>query len=259
MKKNRFQEVLKAGAMPIGHMIMEFGTRGIPRILDSTGLDFVLFDMEHSGIDNDRIADILAGCYGTSFAPFVRVPSSLYHFIARVLDAGALGIMVANVETAQQARDIVSHAKYPPQGHRGLGLGTAHNDYTMPDPPVYLKEANDATTIICQIESSLGVSNCEEIAAVPGVDVLWVGHFDLSASMGIVNQFQHPAFLAAMKRVSEAAKANGKAAGIQPGNWDQAQHWAALGYNVLSWQSDIALYRGALQAAVTKLATFRDR
>jgi 2-keto-3-deoxy-L-rhamnonate aldolase RhmA len=253
MKKNRFQEVLKSGAMPIGHMIMEFGTRGIPRILDSAGLDFVLFDMEHSGIGTDRVADLLAACHGTSFAPFVRVPSGLYHFIARVLDAGALGVMIANVETPQQARQIVDYVKYPPTGHRGLGLGAAHNDYRMPDPPVYLREANENTTVICQIESRAGVENCEEIAATPGVDCLWVGHFDLTASMGIVSQFQHPEFLAAMKRVADAAHARGKAAGVQPGNAEQAEQWIGLGYNALSWQSDISLYRGALASGVSNL------
>ena len=103
MKTNRLQQVVAEGRMPVGHMVWEFASRGIARILDSAGLDFVVYDMEHSGYDLDTIADLLAWTHGCSFAPFVRVPEGKYHFLARVLDAGALGVMVANVKTPEQA------------------------------------------------------------------------------------------------------------------------------------------------------------
>jgi 2-dehydro-3-deoxyglucarate aldolase/4-hydroxy-2-oxoheptanedioate aldolase len=140
--------------------------------------------------------------------------------------------------------------KYGPLGKRGLGLGAAHNDYVMPQPAEYLKQANENTTVICQIESAKGVENLESIAAVPGVDILWVGHFDLTQSLGIVAQFQHPRFLDALKQVPIAARHHGKAAGIQPGSREQAAEWMQLGYNVISWASDIAVYRGALAGGV---------
>lgn len=253
MKPNRFREVLAAGGMPVGHMIMEFATRGIARMLDNAGVDFALFDMEHSGISLDRVADLLAWCHGTSFAPFVRVPQPDYHFLARVMDAGALGVMVANVQSAEEAQRIVQAVKYAPLGQRGLGLGTAHNNYIAPDPASYLQEANQNTTIICQIESMAGVAASEAIAAVEGVDVLWVGHFDLTSSMGIVGQFGAPAFIDNLKRVVAAARERGKAAGIQPGNLEQAEQWIGLGFNAISWGADLAVYRTALQAAVQDL------
>ena len=140
--------------------------------------------------------------------------------------------------------------KYGPDGHRGLGLGTAHNDYVMPQPAEYLREANANTTVICQIESVKGLENLEAIAAVPGVDILWVGHFDLTQSMGIVAQFEHPRFREALSRVAEVARKHGMAAGIQPGSREQAAEWMKLGYNVISFSSDIAVYRTALAAAV---------
>jgi len=253
MKPNRFREVVAAGRIPVGHMIMEFGTRGIAKIGEAAGLDFLLIDMEHTGFDTERVADLIAWSKATPMAPFVRVPQGLYHFLARVMDAGALGVMVANVESAEQARSIVDAVKYAPLGRRGLGLGGAHNDYIPPDTAQYLRESNQNTTVICQIESTRGLANLDAIAHTEGVDVLWVGHFDLTQSMGIPGRFQHPEFLAAMRRVAEAAQKFGRRAGIQPGTMEQAEQFLEMGYNVLSFASDIAVYRTALTAAVRGL------
>lgn len=240
-------------------MIWEFATRGIAKIVESAGLDFVLIDMEHTAFDTERVADLVSWFKATDIAPFVRVPQPLYHFLARVLDAGALGVMVANVETAEAAKAIVDAVKYPPLGRRGLGLGGAHNDFTPPDPVAYLRQANENTTIICQIESTTGLSHCQAIAAVEGVDVLWVGHFDLSASLGIPGQFEHPRFVEALKAVVAAAQQHGKAAGLQPGDLRQAEAWMTLGFNVISWRTDVAVYRSALLSEMEALRSTAAR
>ncbi|MDX2270024.1 MAG: aldolase/citrate lyase family protein [Bryobacter sp.] len=252
MRSNLFQERLAAGEMPKGHMVWEFATRGMPRILDAAGLDFVVYDMEHSGFDLGAIADLLSANAHCRLTPFVRIPQDQYHFVARVLDAGAMGIMVPNVKNAEQARALVQYAKYPPTGIRGLGLGTAHNNYAMPSPAAYLAEANARTTVICQIEHPEGVRNAHEIAAVEGVDVLWVGHFDLSANQGIVGEFTHPDFLAALDTVVAAARTAGKVSAIQPGTPEQFQAWKARGFQVLSYGADFNLYRAALSDALAR-------
>src|SRR5713101_7668624 len=159
MKENRFQRILREGGVPVGHMIMEFGTRGIAKILEAAEVDFVVLDMEHTAFDAARIADLVAWFKATDIAPFVRVPQGVYHFLARTMDAGALGVMVGNVETAEQARSIVDAIKYAPMGKRGVGLGTAHTDYQQPDPKGYFDYANRNTTVICQIESETGLAN----------------------------------------------------------------------------------------------------
>ncbi|MGH9627427.1 MAG: HpcH/HpaI aldolase family protein [Bryobacteraceae bacterium] len=253
MKANRFREVLKRGGIPVGHMVQEFGTRGIAKILESVDIDFAVVDMEHTGSGSERIADLMAWFKATPIAPFVRVPQSLYHFIARTMDAGALGVMVANVETADQAKAIVNAVKYAPLGNRGVGLGTAHTDYVVPDPVQYFRESNENTTVICQIESAKGISNIDSIAATEGVDVLWVGHFDLTQSMGIPAQFQHPDFLAALDKVVAAGRKHSRGLGIQPGSFEQAEQWISAGFNIISWSSDIAVYRAALSASVSKV------
>jgi 2-dehydro-3-deoxyglucarate aldolase/4-hydroxy-2-oxoheptanedioate aldolase len=240
-------------------MIMEFATRGACKILDAAGVDFAVFDMEHSGIDLERVCDLIAWSNACSFTPFVRVPQGLYHFLARVMDAGAMGVMVANVETAEEARAIVDAAKYAPLGKRGVGLGTAHTGYVMPDPEQYFRDSNRTTVVICQIESETGVRNADAIAAVDGVDVLWVGHFDLTQSMGIPAQFHHERFLSALESVAAAARKHGRALGIQPGSYEQACEWMALGFNVISWQNDIAIYREALQSGVQRIREYPAR
>jgi 2-keto-3-deoxy-L-rhamnonate aldolase RhmA len=253
MKPNRFKQICEQGGIPAGHMIMEFATRGMAKLLEAAGVDFVLLDMEHTGFDTNHIADQIAWLKATSIAPFVRVPQNLYHFLARVMDAGALGVMVANVETPEEARAIIQSVKYAPLGNRGLGLGTAHNDYIPPDAPLYLRQANENTTVICQIESTKGLQNADAIAATEGVDVLWVGHFDLSQSMGIPAQFHNPDFLDAMRRVIDVVKKHGKRAGIQPNNAQQTEEWLDLGFNVISCGLDFAIYRDGLKARVEGL------
>jgi 2-dehydro-3-deoxyglucarate aldolase/4-hydroxy-2-oxoheptanedioate aldolase len=255
MKPNRLRKAVAEGRVPVGHMVWEFGTRGIAKIVESANLDFVLLDMEHSEFDTERIADLIAWFKATDIAPFVRVPQCVYHFMARVMDAGALGVMVANVETAEQAKLIVDSVKYPPMGKRGVGLGAAHTDYRGAEPVSFFQYANENSTVIAQIESPIGVQNVEAIATTPGVDILWVGHYDLSTGMGIPAQFQHPDFLAAMHKVCDVAKQHGKLAGIQPSNLEQAQQWREMGFNVFSWKTDSALFGGALRSEVEKLRT----
>ena len=253
MKDNRFKKVVAEGGIPVGHMISEFGTRGIARILATADLDFCLLDLEHTGFGHQDIADLVSWFAATDIAPFVRVPSADYHWIARTMDIGALGVMIPNVESAEEATRARDALKYLPLGKRGVGLGGAMNDYVHPNPPEFFKRSNENTTLICQIESTAGIENLEAIAQVEGVDCLWVGHFDLSNSMGIPADFQNRKFLAALKQVVRTAKAHKKTAGIQPNSIDQAKQWIDMGFNVISWTSDQALYKRALAAEVRSL------
>lgn len=253
MKPNKLKQVLAQGEIAVGHMVWEFPTRGMAGILQTADIDFTVIDMEHTSTGPADVADMCGWLRGSEIAPFVRVPEPEYHFIARTLDAGALGVMIPNVESAAAAKSVVDAVKYAPLGKRGVGLGGAHTDYRQPNAVDYLQEANGNTTVICQIESVAGVENAEAIAAVEGVDVLWVGHFDLTQSMGIPGNFDDERFPEALKAVADAAKKHGKAAGIQPANWAFAEQCLELGYNVVSWKSDLVLYRSALQSEIKEL------
>lgn len=250
MKPNRCKQSMESGNVAAGHMLLEFNTRGVAQILAQADLDFVIMDLEHTGFSEADVANMIAWLKATDIAPFVRIPQIEYHFIARTLDAGALGIMVPNVKTADAAKAIVDAAKYAPLGERGVIMGNAHTDFASVDPPAFMNHANENTTIICQIESLEGLKNIEGIASTEGVDILWVGHFDLTQSMGIPGQFHDQRFLDALKQVVDVADKHGLSAGIQPSNLEQAAEWMDIGFNVISYNGDFAVYMQALQEAV---------
>lgn len=250
MKLNKCRQRIERDELAVGHMLLEFGTRGIAQMVDRAGADFIIIDTEHSAFTIADLADLVAWFKTTPVAPIVRIPQIQYHFIARTLDMGALGIMVPNVKTGEQAQAIVNAAKYAPLGDRGVILGQAHTDYRGVDPREFMEFANQNTTVICQIESEEGMENIEAIATTPGVDILWVGHFDLTQSMGIPGQFHDERFQNALKQVVETAKKHGLRAGIQPGSLAQAEEWMAAGFNVISYSADFALYMDVLSQGI---------
>ena len=249
MLKDSLQRTGKA----FGTMAMEFLTPGLPAIIAATGAEFALFDMEHTGAGLETMKTLVAGCRGLDVAPLVRVPRGEYHFIARALDIGAHGIMVPMVNSAREAAYIASCAHYPPAGQRGAAFGVAHDDYRMDDPASAMARAAARTLVIAQIETVDGLNDVEAIAATPGVDVLWLGHFDLSNFMGIPGQFQHPDFLAAVRRVVAATRAHHKIAGFMVTNDAWAQEYWRHGFRMIAYGLDHLLYQSALKAGLERL------
>src|SRR5688500_2256523 len=174
MRTNHVKEKLLAGGVSIGTFVFEFNTTGIGRIAAEAGAEFCLFDMEHTGWSIETVRMLLATTRSTAMVPLVRVPATEYHFIARVLDMGAMGVMAPMVESADQARRLVASAKYPPQGRRGAAFSIAHDDYAGGDLVEKVESANRESLLIAQIETAAGVENVEAIAAVEGIDVLWI-------------------------------------------------------------------------------------
>ncbi len=236
-----------------GSMAMEFLTPGLPAIMAAAGAEFGLFDMEHTGASLETMKSMIAGCRGINVAPIVRVPRGEYHFIARALDIGAHGIMVPMVGSAEEAAHIADCAHYPPVGHRGAAFGVAHDDYRAADPATAMARAAARTLMIAQIETVEGLDSVEAIAATPNIDVIWLGHFDLTNFMGIPGQFQHPDYLAAVRRIAAAAKAHGKVPGILAMNDAWAQEYWRHGYRMLAYGLDHMLFQAALKAGLEKM------
>ncbi|MFM1550073.1 MAG: HpcH/HpaI aldolase family protein [Lentisphaeria bacterium] len=263
MKPNRFKKLYAEGKMPVGHMLFEFTTRGIPEILEVAGADFVIIDMEHSAFNIADTANLISWFRTTDIAVFVRVPEVHYSHIARVMDSGAHGVMAPNVKTVEQAQALVDAAKYQPIGQRGCYMGLGPNTDYRAFPPLesrrVMDEANELATVICLIEHPEGVANVDAIAALPGVDALCAGYADLAQYMGIPGEFQNPQFLDAMQMIAETAKRHDIPAIVQPGNEEQLEQWLGLGYTAISWSCDIAVYRDALKEAtdMTKKAVGR--
>jgi 2-keto-3-deoxy-L-rhamnonate aldolase RhmA len=246
----RLGQILTAGGYAAGTMVFEFNTPGMPRLLDALDLDFVVFDMEHSGFEIGDIRALLAWSRAATFTPIVRVPSHEYHFLARVHDVGARGVMLPMVGTPTQAAAAVRACKYPPHGMRGAAFAVAHDDFRSGEVAATMAAADRENLLIAQIETAQGVEQAEEIAAVPGIDILWIGHFDLSLSLGIPGQFDHPRFVEAVDTVVAAAARHNRPLGILVSDPAAGRFWIERGFRIICYSADIWLLQRALAAGV---------
>ena len=237
----------------LGHFVVEFATPGIGHILKSAGADFVLFDMEHSGFSMETVKSALRYFEAADLPAIVRVPSRDYHFIARACDMGAEGIMLPMVGSVEEARHIVNSVKYHPAGNRGVGLQIAHDRYRPGSVAEKFTAANNRTTIFCQIETAEGVENADAMAAIDGVDCLWVGHFDLSVSLGIPGDFGNRIFTDAIDRVAAATRRHGKALGRLVPTVETGVEINQLGFDFICYSGDVWVLHNALAEALTKL------
>lgn len=233
----------------LGHYVGEFVTPGIGHIVKEAGAEFVFLDMEHSGNSFDTINRGLRYFEAAGVPAMVRVPSDAYDHIARALDIGAEGIVVPMLGSSEQARAIIDKLKYTPVGKRGLGLGLGNDRYRMMPPVEALKAANARTRFVALIETVDGVRNVDKIAALDGVDVLWVGHADLTASMGIPGQYDHPDYKRALERVVKAGKKNGKRLGrlvtdVGAALAEVEEGWDTLCYHGDAWLLQVAIRQG---------------
>jgi 2-dehydro-3-deoxyglucarate aldolase/4-hydroxy-2-oxoheptanedioate aldolase len=242
---NRFKEKLAAGELALGHMLMELFTPAPARLADEAGLDFVLFDMEHGRCDFALLAQLLSAARDLDISLIVRPPDLTTRPLGRILDLGADGVMVPRVETAEDVRNIVEAVKYAPVGRRGVAVAVAHDDY-RPRGGDFFERKNAETVVIAIVETVRAFDNLEEILSVPGLDVAWMGHYDLTVSMGIPAQFEHPRFLEAMNVLIEGCRGHGVAAGFLPPNPAEATRWARAGFRAVSLGSDIGIYAAAL-------------
>lgn len=253
MRNNPVKQSLAAGGRAFGAMVFEFFAPGLPQICRNAGAAFVLYDMEHTGLGFETLKTQFALCRGLDIVPMARVPRGEYHFIARALDIGALGVMVPMVGTRTEAEQIVACTRYPPLGRRGAAFGFAHDDYEAGDVVAKMAALHARTLVIAQIETDEGLRNVDAIAAVPGVDALWIGQFDLTNFMGIPAQFQHPEYLAAVDRVVAACASNGKAAAILATDEHWARDYAARGFRLMAYGIDQSMLQEALRRGLDVL------
>jgi 2-dehydro-3-deoxyglucarate aldolase/4-hydroxy-2-oxoheptanedioate aldolase len=164
-----------------------------------------------------------------------------------------MGIMVPMVETAEQASHIVRYAKYPPEGQRGAAFGVAHDDYSGGDVANKIKSANSEVLLIAQIETTTGLENVDAIAATSGIDVLWVGLYDLTNFLGIPGQMTHPRVDEAIKQTIDAANRHGKSAAVLVGSVEEGKRRLAQGFRCIAYSGDIWLYQRALSQGLRGL------
>lgn len=258
MKGNRLKQLIAEGKVPVGTAVFEFASPGIGRIAAQAGVDFVMFDMEHSGWTFETVKNLIATTRSVPLAATVRVPAITYEYFAKAMDIGAQGVVAPMVETRDEAELLASSVRYAPEGRRGVAVGLAMDDFSGGDVRAKLREANRNAMAGALIETVAGVENVDAIAAVKGVDILWIGHYDLTNSMGIPGQFGHRDYLAAVDRIIKAARKNSKPCGIAFSDPADAPALLKRGFGALMYWGDVWLYKEALTKGVTQIRTYLD-
>ena len=234
------------GEVVYGMMVRQGRDPGATTLVGKAGFDFVFIDMEHGAYSLDIVADLIRGAKSVGCAPIIRVPAAERYFISRVLDAGAEGIMVPMTSTREQAERVVSYAKFPPMGRRGVGLGNAQVDYAAVKASDFTAEANEKTLVIAQIENREGIGNIDEILSVDGIDLAVLGPNDLSFDLGYQGQTDHPKVVEEIQKVVDACRRRGKHSGTHMGSLEQLLYWKQQGMTFIAYNTDSGLlYKAA--------------
>ncbi len=249
MTKNPFRALLlrQTGPVAVGSWVMA-ASPIVAEAMGHAGFDWAVVDMEHSPIDTLDVAHLLQAIAGTTMVPVVRVPWNDTVTIKRVLDAGAQTLLVPFVQNADEAARAVAASRYPPQGIRGMaGMSRATRFGTTPN---YFATANQGISVILQLETPQACEQLEAIAAVDGVDALFLGPADLSGAMGHVGQLTHPAVMAAMADAVRRCHAAGKPVGTVGGTPEVVQQYREMGFDFVAIASDLGLLMRAAQGAI---------
>ena len=248
--KHGFRSRLTAGEFLAGTMLT-LASPEVAELLAEVGFDWLFVDAEHSPMGPAQLQLIMQGA-GREMPCLIRLPSSGEVAIKKALDSGAAGIIVPQINSAQAAEAVVQMAKYAPDGQRGVGVGRAHG-YGQHFQE-YVSTANEETTVVVQAEHIEAVRNIDEIAAVPGIDAVLVGPYDLSASLGKLGQVNDPEVRTAIDRVTDACLQRGVKLGIFGMTAGAVKPYIEAGYTLIVAGIDTALLG---QAAGKLLAQIR--
>ncbi|MDR1932359.1 MAG: hypothetical protein LBQ57_05985 [Spirochaetales bacterium] len=252
--KCNIKQRLKNGERIIGTMITAFTNPEAAKMLKVTGFDLFIVDCEHGPFDFSQVAGLFAMGRECGIAPMIRIPEVRREIVLKVMEMGAAGILVPSVESVETAKKLIEYSKYAPMGNRGVSLLRAHTGWEKTPPAEeYMKQQNEDSILMTQIESPAGVGIVDELMALEGIDVLFVGPNDLSQSLGIMGQTSHPKFLEAMDKIIAAAKKAGKYSGIHLMNTDALQPWIDKGMTMNLWSNDVTMMMNAAREGLAKL------
>jgi 4-hydroxy-2-oxoheptanedioate aldolase len=255
MRTNQVKEKLKRGEPALGAWL-SLPSISAARIMTRLGFDWLLVDMEHTGHDAVLMADMIAiiADAGTC-APFVRIPTNSVEWYKWALDAGAWGVVVPMVNSREEAERAVDCSKYPPQGSRSIGGTFGPYGFGVIDWPSYAQTANNEIVVAIQIESRPALEHLDDILAVPGIDVAFVGPNDLHAQLGLPASVDgnEPEFLAALERIKDSSRKHGVAPGIFAGVGQVGAERIRQGFQMVAVATDVSSMIGGaalhLQAA----------
>ena len=254
MKVNRTKARLQNNEMVVGCALQQYRSTEIPKLLAAVGFDYLFIDSEHGGFSLETVQDLVVASNQSGITPFVRVGEMLYSLVTRVLDVGAQGIIFPRVESPLLLEEAISWTKYPPVGTRGFGFMAPQLDYEQRQLPEIIAHLNAHTMIIVQFETALSIERCDELLGVPGIDVAMVGPTDLSISLGVPGEFEHPKLLEAVDLLVEACGRHGIVPGIHCRSAKMAMPWLEWGMRFLGCGSEHGMM---LEKARDTMAEFR--
>lgn len=233
---NPLKTKIAAGEPVIGTFATVPGT-AVMQLLASAGFDWLTIDREHGAIDTQSMQVMINATKGTGAVPLVRVPEDQFWMSKNALDNGALGLFFPLIKTPEQARAAVESTFYPPKGDRGFGPLYAPSRWNV-SLEEYAAGADDAIFRVLMIEHTKAVENIDDILSVPGIDVAFIAPFDLSQTLGIAGQFDHPDFAAAVDKIKKSAETHGVALGGLAFSAEQGRDMLAQGYKMLMLSFD---------------------
>jgi 4-hydroxy-2-oxoheptanedioate aldolase len=240
MKKNCLKEALMNGKIVFGPFL-KITDPAVVEIMGFAGFDFVIIDQEHGPISIQSAQNMIRAAESANIAPIIRVTDNDESLILRALDIGAQGVEIPQINCKSDAQRAVNSVKYSPQGSRGVCRYVRAANYSSMDKFKYFKSANEETMIIIHIEGIEGIKNLDEILSVPGMDVIFIGPYDLSQSLGIPGQVDDSLVVEKMKEVVLKCKQNKIAVGTFADNVHTAKKWVSLGIQYMSFSVDVGI------------------
>jgi 4-hydroxy-2-oxoheptanedioate aldolase len=241
MRTNTVKKALAEGKLQLGTGFGQLRSPEIPRILAAAGFHWAFVDTEHGGFDLETVQDLCRVSNLVGFCPIVRVADMQYALVARALDCGAQGIIFPRVESPELLEKAVSWTKFPPVGIRGYGLGPTQTEFEPLNFTQIIEHVNANTMVVFQIETQRALDARDELLAVPGVDAVMIGPADLSISLGVPGDFQHPKMVAAMEAVRDSCDRRGVAPGTQTRTPELARFWKERGMRFLGCSSETGM------------------
>lgn len=244
---HRLREKLANGEPVLGTFLVEFTGPAVVSALADAGYDFATIDCEHGNQDPRQVESMVEAGYQEGLAVFVRPPDPSRGLITRVLDAGAAGILMPAIQSLDQVQQVVRATKYWPVGKRGVHLFRGHTRHrpAAPDAATFMAEANHDLFTMIQIELEAALQIVDQIAATPGVDVLYVGPGDLSVDLGVPGQWQSPVVQEAITQVAAACRKHGKVMACHADRVEDMPRLRDLGVGVFGYYCDIGLFKSA--------------
>ena len=248
----KFKRNIKQGKPLIGAMVIEYLRPSIVKIFRNAGFDFIFIEKEHGMFDGSELPDFVLCARDNGIPVISKVGELNRPEIARLLDAGVVGIQLPRTESSDQIAELVDLVKYPPIGSRAGAPGYAGTDYTYPkDHADWLRCSNASTTVIAHIETEVGIGNASEIVASPQLDMVYVGPYDTAISFGHPGEYEHPDMKAALRGVLNLCLKHSVAFGTTPSSPKSGMDWIKQGCRFFELTDELALLHEAASAAVS--------